>query len=49
MMGKNPEDVRVGQGLLEGTEAKIIVDQEAESEYKVNYFWSSHADRIQGR
>jgi hypothetical protein len=41
-----PEACRVGQGLLEGTDALIYVPEEALSAYRLNYFWSGYASRI---
>lgn len=44
--GNSPEKCRIGQELLEGTTAQIVVEKAAVSDYKVNYFWSVYADRI---
>lgn len=44
-----PEHCLVGQALLEGTKAFIVVDEGAAADYKVNYFWSLYADRIMGK
>ena len=35
-----PSSCRVGQGLLEGTEARIYVPADALSAYRTDYFWS---------
>lgn len=42
----SPEKCIVGQQLLAGTEAVIVVKEEVISNYKLNYFWSTYADRI---
>ena len=47
MKQKDPSKCIVGQHLLDGTSAEIIVPQMAADSYKRNYFWSSYAGRIQ--
>lgn len=42
-----PSDCRVGQGLLDGTAAKIFVPREALSGYRTDYFWSIYGGSIQ--
>lgn len=42
-----PSACRVGQGLLEGTDAKLYVPQEALSAYRTDYFWSVYGGSIQ--
>ncbi len=42
-----PSDCRVGQGLLEGTGALVLVPEEALSDYRTDYFWSVYGSRIQ--
>lgn len=42
----DPGACRVGQNLLEGTSARILVPENALADYKTNYFWSVYADRI---
>lgn len=46
MQSSQPVSCRVGQGLLDGTDAKIYVPQTALSAYRTDYFWSAHAGRI---
>lgn len=43
---EEPSACRVGQGLLEGTDALIYVNQTALSAYRTDYFWSIYGDRI---
>ena len=43
----DPGTCRVGQDLLEGTSARILVPKKALADYKTNYFWSVYADRIE--
>ena len=43
---KNPSKCIVGQHLLDGTSADIVVPQRSADSYKRNYFWSSYAQRI---
>ena len=43
---KDPSKCIVGQHLLDGTGAEILVPQGASDSYKRNYFWSSYAGRI---
>ena len=45
----HPSEIRPGQELLRGTDADIYVKDEALSEYRLNYFWSMYAGRIQGK
>lgn len=42
-----PSACRVGQGLLDGTGAKIYVPQEVLSAYRTDYFWSVYGGSIQ--
>ncbi len=42
----DPGTCRVGQDLLEGTSARILVTEKALPDYKTNYFWSIYADWI---
>ena len=46
MEQKDPSKCIVGQHLLDGTSAEIIVPQMSGDSYKRNYFWSVYADRI---
>ena len=46
MRSGQPSDCRVGQGLLDGTDANIYVPPEALSRYRSDYFWSVHAAGI---
>ena len=41
-----PSECRVGQKLLEGTEANVYVPAEALSAYRTDYFWSIFGSRI---
>jgi len=43
---KQPQNCMVGQHLLNGTKADIIVDSSVLSAYRLSYFWSGYADRI---
>ena len=43
---KDPSKCIVGQHLLDGTGAEILVPQMSVDSYKRNYFWSVYADRI---
>ena len=43
---KNPSKCIVGQHLLDGTGAEILVPQMSVDSYKRNYFWSVYAGRI---
>lgn len=43
---KDPSKCIVGQHLLDGTGAKILVPQMSVDSYKRNYFWSVYAGRI---
>ena len=43
---KDPSKCIVGQHLLDGTSAEIIVPQMSGDSYKRNYFWSVYAGRI---
>ena len=43
---KDPSKCIVGQHLLDGTGADIVVPQTAADSYKRNYFWSVYAQRI---
>ena len=43
---KNPSKCIVGQHLLDGTGAEILVSQMSVDSYKRNYFWSVYAGRI---
>ena len=45
LLGARPSDCRVGQGLLNGTDATVYVPPEALSRYRADYFWSVHASR----
>lgn len=47
MESGKPSACRVGQGMLEGTNAKIYVPKEALSAYRTDYFWSVYAVSIQ--
>ena len=46
LLGARPSDCRVGQGLLNGTDATVYVPPEALSRYRADYFWSVHASRV---
>lgn len=48
MQSTEPERCSVGQELLRGTDAALLVPREAVSRYKLNYFWSPYAERIRG-
>lgn len=41
-----PSACRVGQGLLEGTNARVYVPAEALSAYRTDYFWSVYGVRL---
>lgn len=43
---KDPSKCIVGQHLLDGTGAEILVPQMSVDSYKRNYFWSAYAGRI---
>ena len=43
---KDPSKCIVGQHLLDGTGAEILVPQMSVDSYKLNYFWSVYAGRI---
>lgn len=43
----SPERCSVGTQLLEGTEALVRVPESAVTAYRLNYFWSPYATRIQ--
>lgn len=43
---KDPSKCIVGQHLLDGTGAEILVPQMSVDSYKRNYFWSVYAGRI---
>ncbi len=45
---KDPSKCIVGQHLLDGTGAEILVPQMSVDSYKLNYFWSVYAGRIRG-
>lgn len=44
----DPSACRVGQQLLDGTDANVYVSADALSDYRTNYFWSVYGVRIQG-
>lgn len=44
---KDPSKCIVGQHLLDGTGAEILVPQMSVDSYKRNYFWSVYAGRIE--
>ena len=46
MQSDSPSACRVGQGLLEGTGAKVYVPAHALSAYRTDYFWSVHGGAI---
>jgi len=46
LLNLNPGECSVGQKLLEGTNASIVVDEKAVTDYKLNYFWSVYSNRI---
>ncbi len=46
LQSENPAACQVGQGLLEGTGADILVPVQALSDYRTDYFWSIYASRI---
>lgn len=46
MQSPRPASCRVGQGLLNGTDAKIYVPQTALSAYRTDYFWSVYGGNI---
>ena len=41
-----PSECRVGQKLLEGTEANVYVPAETLSAYRTDYFWSIFGSRV---
>ena len=41
-----PAACRVGQGLLDGTDAKVYIPAEALSTYRTDYFWSVYGTSI---
>ena len=43
---KNPSKCIVGQHLLDGTGAEVLVPQMSVDSYKRNYFWSVYAGRV---
>ena len=43
---KDPSKCIVGQHLLDGISAEIVVPQMSADSYKRNYFWSAYAERI---
>lgn len=47
MQSARPSACRVGQGLLDGTPAKIYVPGDALSAYRTDYFWSVYGADIQ--
>lgn len=46
MCSAKPSACRVGQGLLEGTDAEVYVPGEALSAYRTDYFWSVYGGRL---
>lgn len=46
MQSSQPASCRVGQGLLDGTDANIYVPQTALSAYRTDYFWSMYGADI---
>lgn len=42
----DPAACQVGQQLLEGTNALLLVPEEALNDYKLNYTWSQYAQRL---
>lgn len=42
----SPAGCRVGQGLLEGTDAAVYVPADALSDYRTDYFWSVWGQRV---
>lgn len=46
MQSDDPSACRVGQGLLEGTNARAYVPPEALSAYRTDYFWSAYGALI---
>lgn len=46
LQSTHPSACRVGQGLLEGTEATLLVPEEALSAYRLSYSWAPYAQRI---
>jgi len=47
LQNAKPEQCRVGQALLQGTDARLLVPAPALSAYRVSYDWSVYADRLQ--
>ena len=43
---EDPSACTVGRGLLEGTDAVVLVPADSYSRYCTNYFWSVHATRL---
>ena len=42
----DPSALSVGQGLLEGTAADVLVPASALTDYRLNYFWSLYSSRL---
>lgn len=42
----DPASCRVGQDLLAGTEAGIVVSADVLADFRTNYFWAAYSDRI---
>ena len=47
LFSENPQDCQVGQNLLEGSRAVICVPDGSLSAYRLSYWWSAYADRLQ--
>ena len=46
LSGVHPSEYTVGQDLLGGTDARILVDASLIGAYQTNYFWSVYGARI---
>ncbi|MCR4998333.1 MAG: hypothetical protein K6A05_00670 [Lachnospiraceae bacterium] len=44
----SPEQMTVGQGFLDGTDAKVYVPAASLEGYQLNYFWSTYGDQLYG-
>lgn len=46
LLQEDPSKCLVGQGLLEGTDCRILVPSGRAGDYKLHYLWSVYSDRI---
>lgn len=47
LLEKDPSRCLVGEGLLDGTDSRILVPAEAQDAYRLHYSWSVYGDRIE--